>query len=155
MSQKMRKNVCFALAAILSTGLLVLAAAPLAAHPGDRDQAPRVVAHFLELSEQQLLEWREIRAATAAAVLPLAEQIRASEAELRELFGSESPDPGAVGELVLTIRSAQEEVRAIHEGAAADFEAILIEEQAQRLQAVRGAAPLCRVLPAFKAVHLL
>ncbi len=75
--------------------------------------------------------------------------------ELETILGSDDPDPTAIGNLTLLIRSLSEQIQAIRGQAEADFEAILDDRQTRRLQAVRNAAPLCKVVPAFRALGLL
>ena len=147
-------------AALLSIVLfLALAAAPLLAQapdaPGDRAKSPQVVARFLELTLEQREQWREIRRATGEAVRPLAEELRATEEALQELLGSDDPDPAEIGDLLLAIRSLKQQIQRIGAQGVADFEAILDDEQAGRLANLRRAAPLCRVVPAFRDLHLL
>ena len=139
--------------------LAVLAGSPLLAEGMnlaiDRDQSPRVVAQFLQLTEAQRGEWRAIRQAAHAAIRPLADELAAAEEELQRLLTADAPDPTAIGDTLLDIRSLRQEVQAITEQAVGDFEALLEPEQAARLAAVRGAAPLCGIVPAFRALHLL
>ncbi|MCB1054804.1 MAG: hypothetical protein KDD11_04740, partial [Acidobacteria bacterium] len=65
------------------------------------------------------------------------------------------PDAGAVGDLVLQIRDLRQQIRALGQSATDQFEALLSEEQAGRLNAVRRAARLQPVIPAFRLLHLL
>lgn len=75
----------------------------------------------------------------------------------RFLYLSEEqrPDPTAIGNLLLAIRSLRSEIQAAVERGAEDFEALLGVEQARRLGAVRRAAHLSGVVPAFRQLHLL
>lgn len=150
-SQVLRR--CFLTSSLALTALLLMPLA--AAAQGDGERAVQVVANTLQLDEQQIEQWSAIRAATAEAVEPLAAEIEVLQEQLDELLASDNPDPGAVGELILALRNLRQQVVGIGQAAIGEFEALLSEEQAQRLNAVRRAARLQRVLPAFRVFHLL
>ena len=122
---------------------------------GDGQRAVQVVTRTLQLDEAQVQQWQQIRTNTAAAVEPLADQVRALEADLQELLDGDDPDAGAVGDLVLQIRDLRQQIRALGQSATDQFEALLSEEQTGRLNAVRRAARLQPVIPAFRLLHLL
>ncbi|MCH9646974.1 MAG: Spy/CpxP family protein refolding chaperone [Deltaproteobacteria bacterium] len=138
----------------LALAALVLIPSSAAAQ-GNGERAVQVVANTLQLDELQVEQWGAIRVATAEAVEPIAAEIEALQGELDELLASDNPDPAAVGELILALRNLRQQILAIGQAATGEFEALLSEEQAQRLNAVRRAARLQRVLPAFRVFHLL
>ncbi len=139
-----------------SLALMALALLPQdALAQGDGQRAVQVVARALDLDESQLEQWAAIRAAAHEAVEPLAAEVDSLQGQLEELLDGENPDSEAVGALVLAIRDLRQEIRAIGEDATAQFEALLSEEQMKRLRAIRGAARRERLLPAFRALHLL
>ncbi len=139
--------------------LTALAVSPLLAQTlnaaVDKNQNPGVVARFLELSEAQRQQWRAIRAAAHVDIAPLAEELAAAEEELQQRLAGDAPDATAIGNQLLGIRSLREEIHAVARQAVADFELLLTGAQAERLAAVRRAAPLCGLIPAFRELHLL
>lgn len=144
-------------ALILCAAFVVSAFLPLSA-PAQESDVPRVVqvvVRTLQLEEAQVQQWAEVRANTAAAVEPLAAEVETLQGQLEEVLAGEDPDPAAVGALVLAIRTLRGEIRSLGAAATAEFEALLTEDQAGRLNAVRRAARLQRVLPAFRALRLL
>ncbi len=140
-----------------SLALVALAVFPTSAlaQGEDTPRVVRVVARTLQLDEVQVQQWADIRATAAAAIEPLAAQVETLQGELEELLASDAPDPTAVGTLILAIRALRQQIRGIGAAATEQFEALLSEDQAGRLNAVRRAARLQRVLPAFRALHLL
>lgn len=139
--------------------LLLLAAVPLKAQPPASPPGPeravRVVAQFLQLSDQQVEQWVEILQGLHESVQPLAQTLAEREQALADLVQSDFPDPTEVGTRVLEIRELRQEIYGLRQQATADFEALLDDQQLDRLTTLRHAARLARVLPAFKALHLL
>ncbi len=145
---------------LFSTALLVaLACSPLLAQfpdgMTDDDTSPQIVARFLELTPEQRQEWRAIRRTANGAIRPLAQDLRTTEEALRAFLESDDPDATEIGNLLLAVHSLKQQIHGIVAQSVADFEAILDAEQTARLQALRRAAPLCRLVPAFRDVHLL
>ena len=134
-----------------------LTVGPLDAEDGvdGHPRAKAAITQFLALTEEQVAQWDALMVTLDEAVSPLEEQLRATEEQLKELLQSENPDPGAVGTLVLSGRTLREgigtAVRAYVEG----FEALLTPEQKGKLGAVRRAARLAPLLPAFGTFQLL
>ncbi|HVS02017.1 MAG TPA: periplasmic heavy metal sensor [Thermoanaerobaculia bacterium] len=114
-----------------------------------------VVAEFLGLTDEQREAWAAIREEARAAIAPLVEELRGQEEALHELLATPDPDPAAVGALVLAIRELRQAIRVEEQEAVAAFLALLDDEQRGKLARLRRAAPLCRVVPAFEALHLL
>jgi Spy/CpxP family protein refolding chaperone len=142
---------------LLSTLSLAAQGRPTDAGPGQPgpDHPVQVVAHFLQLSDTQIEQWVEILQGLHESVRPLAETVAQRERELATLVESDGPDPAEIGNLILEIRSLRQQIDALKDQATADFEALLDEEQQQRLATVRRVAPLARLLPAFQALYLL
>ena len=110
---------------------------------------------FLALTEDQVAQWDALLAAREEAVAPLREQLRATEEQLKELLQSENPDAGAVGALVLAGKTLRDGIAAAHQEYVEGFEALLTVEQKGKLGAIRRAARLAPLLPAFGAFGLL
>jgi DNA repair exonuclease SbcCD ATPase subunit len=114
-----------------------------------------VVAHVLELSEEQVQALSQFLQERQEALRPAAQEVHAREQALAQQLQSAEPDPQAIGRLVIEIRRIQEQIqRALAESDAA-LDEILNAEQRARLEQIRGAAPVCGVLPAFKAAGLV
>ena len=77
------------------------------------------------------------------------------EERLGQEVESEDPDSSLVGELVLQIRSLQEEAGHFHQHFVEAFAEGLDEEQQGRLHLVLQAVHLQQILPAFHAVGLI
>lgn len=99
----------------------------------------RRLAFFLDLTEQQITDAQAILEAAHTAVEPLRTARRDLAMQLREALDAAEPDPTAVGELVLALHDNQEQIRAIHQGALDDFEALLTPEQLERFEVLRDA----------------
>ena len=81
-----------------------LTVGPLDAEDGvdGHPRAKAAITQFLALTEEQVAQWDALMVTLDEAVSLLEEQLRATEAQLKELLQSENPDPGAVGTLVLS-----------------------------------------------------
>ncbi len=143
--------------------LIVLAvmalALPAVAQTPDPGQGPgpaeQVVAHFLQLTPEQIDTWHGLIQAREEAAAPLREALADVQAQLDELFSQEDPDPAAVGELVLERRDLGEQLAEVHRTYVDGFEAMLDENQMERLRFVRGAAMIQDVIPAFQRAGLV
>lgn len=137
--------------------MMVCLAAPLLAQ-ADAPQNPKAqeaVARFLQLTPDQVQDWNELLAAREASILPLRDDLRDVEIELKELLDGEDPDPTAVGTLVLEGKSLREAIGEVHRDYVDSFEGMLVEEQRGRLSAIRRAERLQPLFPAFRLFGLL
>jgi len=136
--------------------VLLLAAPLMAQTAGPPPGSPQAtVIRFLQLSEDQVATWHDLATAREEAAAPIREALGAVHDQLAELFAQEDPDPAAVGSLVLERRSLEAELVEIQRAYVEGFEAMLDEEQAGKLGAVRKAAALEPVVPAFRKVGLV
>ncbi|MEM7482873.1 MAG: Spy/CpxP family protein refolding chaperone [Acidobacteriota bacterium] len=140
------------LVGIVLTALASVIAFPVLAHP---PTPLRVVAQFLDLSEEQAQQLAALRAAAADEIAPIVQEIATRKAALQQILSGEDPDPLEVGALVVSIHSLERQVRMIQQAVTDEFRTLLDDEQLQRLNAVDRAEPLCRVAPAFEALHLI
>ncbi len=119
------------------------------------DRAEREVAAFLGLEESQVTAWEGLLETRGAAVKALQEEMDPLEEQLAALLGQTSPDPAAVGALVIQVKGLKEEIRAANDAYQDGFEALLTEEQAGKLGVVRRAARLEPIVPAFRLLGLV
>ncbi len=90
---------------------------------------PQWLATYLGLSEAQIAQWEAIRDAAQAQITPLAQTRRDNVVELQGLLNGTSPDPSAVGAIVIENHGIGAQIRTIHENAEKDFIAILTPDQ--------------------------
>ena len=114
-----------------------------------------VVAHVLELSSEQITAWSDILHARQAALQPLAEQSQEQQQTIAQALAGANPDPLAIGKAFIALHDLQMQIAAANAQSAAQFEKLLTSDQLQRLNAIRGAAQACQILPAFQATGLL
>ena len=138
-----------------ATSLLILLATPLAR--ADEPLPPPLVfvRTFLQLTDDQTAALIGMIRTRDAAMQPIAANVQASQEALGKLLDSPSADATAAGSLLLDIHAGQKQLAAIAQSAAASFEALLSQEQRDRLQFVRQAAQAEPAIPAFKAVGLM
>ena len=135
-------------ASILALALVVPAVA-------QQPDPPAVVAHVLELSSDQITAWSDILHARQTALEPLAQQAQAQQQIVEHALAGANPDPLSVGTALVALHSIQVQIAATNAQSASAFEAILTPDQLQRLQAIRGAAQACPIIPVFQAAGLL
>jgi len=143
-----------AILALVVIGLVVPALAR-AEEPCMEPCARQAVIDFLQLSDEQVIQWDELLATREATVVPLREQLIPLEEQLRELLGEDDPDPETVGQLTLQIHDLRVQIGEANQAYVAGFEAMLGEEQAGRLAFLRRADRAQRVLPAFRTFGLI
>ena len=119
------------------------------------DRAQHEVATFLGLDESQVTAWDELIEARVETVEGLQAQIEPLEEQLVALLAQPTPDAAAVGALVIQIKGLRDQVRAANEAYQDGFEGLLTEEQSGKLGAVRRAARLEPLVPAFRLLRLV
>lgn len=136
---------------IAIAALIVLAAAAAVAQPGPGRRPrpegrpdPEAVARYLNLSEAQKITWEATHAEMRATMQPLHEKMRATHDRLRALLDSGSNDAAAVGNLMLTIRATDKQIRAAHDNLASKLQSILSAEQKARWEAFHESIELVR-----------
>ncbi|MFQ5737535.1 MAG: Spy/CpxP family protein refolding chaperone [Acidobacteriota bacterium] len=145
--KKLRLSVVVAVAALMGTAALP-----------QEDQLPgpvRVLQHFLQLTDEQVSQFLDLRGALEEQVTPLRESIRAAEEALSQELESDSPSVESVGSLVIQIRGLRRQVGEARHDMVEGFQQILTEDQARRLAAARRAAHLRRLLPALQSLGLV
>ena len=129
--------------------LAVLAGIVLVALPALADEAqrngrcddPRFVARFLQLTETQVAEWRELRADLRAATKPLHDAIGPLQDQLETLLDGAAPDACTDGAVVVSIDDNRDQLAALRADYESDFEALLTAEQLDRWERLQG---ICR-----------
>jgi len=97
------------------------------------------LARVLELTEAQLAEARALHEAAREDRAPIVEESRELRTRLDGLLDAASPDPTAVGEVVIALRQNREEMRSVREATETAFEALLTAEQREKLATLEDA----------------
>ena len=114
-----------------------------------------VVANVLSLSEEQVHALGDFLQARGEAVHPAAEELHRHQQALEQQLQAADPDAATVGRLAIEMKRLQEQIQHALEESNKALDGILNEEQRTRLEQIRGAAGVCGVIPAFKAIGLL
>ena len=122
---------------------------------GQQPDPVAVIAHVLDLSNDQITAWSEILHAREAALQPIAQQAQARQQAIAQALGGGNPDPLAVGNALIELSRLQAEVAAVNAESATKFEHLLTPDQSQRLEGIRGAAQVCPIVPALQAAGLI
>jgi Spy/CpxP family protein refolding chaperone len=150
------------------TFALALLATPVAAQegpipgPGGPDDAAclpgaaqRVIANFLQLTDDQVAQWDVLIDERNAAAAPLRDQIADVDAQIQDLLASDVPDPYAVGDLVILRRDLAEQLAQVHRTYVEGFDALLTEEQQNQYHFIRRAERAQPLFPSFRTLGLL
>ena len=130
-------------------------AAAVAAPSGEKiRRAVGVVARVLQLRPDQIEDLVGLMQLRREAATPVQQQIRAREELLRQLVQA-GDNPTAIGRQVLELRELRHQLARIQTRFLHAFEDLLDPDQLDRWRAVRVAARLSPVLPAFGALALL
>lgn len=140
---------------ILAVVVLAVAIPAVAQEGPIREHGMEAVARFLQLTPEQVEQWKGLLQVQEDALTPLREELRATEEQLGELLRGENPDPAAIGTLVLQGKAIKEEMGEAHRAYLDGFAALLTPEQTQRLEGIRRAARLEPLFPAFRMFGLL
>jgi hypothetical protein len=113
----------------------------------------QTVVQFLQLRPDQVQEFGQLLQARQTAIVPLLQGIQQRVQQLEALFNSGS-SPAGVGILVIQIHTLQQQVAQVQQDFLSKFVNLLDPEQQQGLEAVRIAAQLQPILPAFQQLYL-
>ena len=111
------------------------------------------MAEFLQLRPGQVSELEQLLQARQAVVVPLFQTAQGMAQRLGILLNT-GGNPGQVGVLVFQIHALQQQMAQAQQAFLVQFLAILDTDQLQKLQAVRIAAQLQPILPAFQPIFL-
>jgi hypothetical protein len=120
---------------------------------GEAPSPIQIVVQFLQLRPDQLQEFGQLLQARQAAVVPLLQGIQQRLQQLEALLNS-GGSPANVGMLVIQIHTLQHQVAQVQQDFLSKFVSLLEPEQQQRLEAVRIAAQLQPIFPAFQEFYL-
>jgi Spy/CpxP family protein refolding chaperone len=112
--------------------LAILAATAAFAQP----RAARL-AHYLDLTPDQIAAWKQIHTDTAALIQPLAASAHETRTQLKAALESASPDPTAVGKLAIALHATRTQIRDARADARAKLEAVLTPEQKTKFEALK------------------
>ncbi len=115
----------------------------------------RVVARALQLSAQQVTDWEALWATRENTIGPLREELKSVRAELKALLDQSGPDAAKVGELTIEADDLRDRIAAARKSYLEGFEALLDAGQATRLDGIRRAARVERLVPAFENAGLV
>jgi Spy/CpxP family protein refolding chaperone len=119
-------------------------AAVAAAQPAPPQNRQKLLADYLQLSDQQIAEWKQIQQDTGAIVKPLADSIRSLEDQLHTALQASTPDANAVGKLVIQIEQTRAQIKAARDAADAKRLATLNADQKVKYQAFQAAVAFLR-----------
>ncbi len=120
---------------------------------GEAPSPIQIVVQFLQLRPDQVQEFGQLLQARQAAVVPLLQGIQQRVQQLEALLNS-GGSPADVGMLVIQIHALQQQVAQVQQDFLSKFVNLLDPEQRQRQEAVRIAAQLQPILPAFQQLYL-
>ena len=117
-------------------------------------RAHEAVLQFLELTPDQVGAWDILLQARRDTVEPLRQQLRDIEQQLAALLAEPDPDPVAVGDLVIAGHDLRLQIRDAEDVYVTGFEALLDEQQAQKLHLIRAANRVQPLIPPFRLFGL-
>ncbi|MCI0403471.1 MAG: hypothetical protein L0212_08110 [Acidobacteria bacterium] len=118
------------------------------------EEAFHVVVHALQLTEDQALGLRHLLEMRREAIAPLLQGIAQREMQIQQLLQNGGA-PAEIGQLVIEIHQLRQLIQQAQMSFMAAFFDLLNDQQEQRFHQIELAERLQRVLPAFKALHLL
>lgn len=133
------------------------AAALVDGGPPARDllAALRTVGRYLDLTEDQVTQVREILETTHASIEAIREEIRPLAESLHDELESGAPAPEAVGQLVIQIHALRDQIKGERQSAVDSIRSLLNDEQLQKVDHVVQAARLAPVIRAFRVLGML
>lgn len=139
-----RQPLLFAAAFAALLWVPALAAAAPSRGPAQILSNPRLLARYLRLTPEQVVQQRQLVQALRADLDPLREQRRALREDLRAALDGGSPDACAVGAIVVDLSELRGQIRAELEEFDDAFSAILTPQQLARYEALKEAVRLLR-----------
>jgi Spy/CpxP family protein refolding chaperone len=94
-------------------------------------------AEELGLTDDQKAQMESLRKKNQETLKPLADAAREAHEAFRAAMDGDNPDPAAVGQAALAMRSAEKALRAAHEASFEQMKSILTQEQRDKLDAKR------------------
>ena len=124
--------------------------------PGERmgqGRALEVLTQYLDLTEDQVSQIREILSQVGERVTPVRQQIHELRGSLREALESGSPDAAQVGNWVIQIHQFRQEIRSIHQAAMEEVQGVLTPDQLAKLEELKTSKTVFPVLRALRDLN--
>lgn len=122
---------------------------------GDSLRSFGLIAQYLELTDEQKLAIRQAFEANRETASGLREELRAANLQLREALAASTPDPAAVGALMVQIHGLNGQLQDLRRATADSIRAVLTPEQLDKVETVKAAAPLEPMIQAFRQAGLI
>ncbi len=114
-----------------------------------------IVTRFLDLSQAQVDQLKDLMEKRNTDTAPLREDLREESKNLQELMKSSAPNPATVGETYIRIRNLRQQLRAVQDAFSESFEKILNDEQKAKLKAIQRSLRAAPYLRAFRRLRLV
>ncbi len=139
----------------VTLALLIIFTGPVSADESNDNTPPvRVLKAALDLTDEQIVELRDLLEARATDNKALADQIHGLKDELEDLLKSDAPDPTEVGGLALDIQGLKQEVWQNHESYQQSFRELLTPGQLDRLVRINKLALADRASKVLRELKL-
>lgn len=97
---------------------------------------PQMV-QFLQLTQDQITQAKSLIASLRQQATPLRDQMKQNRQQLFQLMSSTSPDPSAIGNLVLQQKTLRQQLQDMRKNGADQFAKLLTSEQEARFATLR------------------
>ncbi len=112
------------------------------------------VAKFLDLSQAQVDQVKDLMEKRRTEAAPLRENLRLERSNLREMMKTAEPNPAIVGETYIRIHSLRQQLADAQRTFIESFENILNDEQKAKLRTIRRFRRIAPFLRAFRGIGL-
>ncbi len=110
------------------------------------------ITKFLDLSQAQVEQLKDLIEKRKADTAPLRENLRQERVNLREMMKAAGPNPTLVGEIYIRIHSLRQQLADAKKAFVESFENILTDEQKAKLKAVHRLRRIAPFLRAFRGL---
>jgi Spy/CpxP family protein refolding chaperone len=126
--------------ALILITIVTAIAATAVAQPGP-PPGPRhdVLADYLQLTDAQKSAWQSARSDFEATVKSLHDQEKSIHDQIEQALSSTSPDPTAIGKLVIQGKSIRDQIKAAHDALESKLESVLTADQKTKYAAFEAA----------------
>lgn len=140
----------------LLCAVVVLLAIPTLGQEGPIAGGAKIeVVQFLGLTADQVAQWDGLIATREQTVPGLREQLKGVEEQIRGLLGQPTPDPAAIGTLVIQADGLKDQIEEANKAYLDGFEGLLGPDQLAKLNFMRRAQKAVPLLPAFRLFGLV
>lgn len=98
-----------------------------------------VLAEYLQLTADQKTAWANARKDFETAVQPLHDKEKATHEQIDAALAAATPDPTAIGNLMLSMRAIHEQIKAAHDALEQKLASVLTPEQKAKFDAFNAA----------------